>query len=213
MRVPIWWQKYASGQIRSLPQLTAAVEQEKRAMDAPDEAFARFMGEVVDGERPEVVRRLFAPSLMTATETLYQHGIADWQNVNPLVQIFAARLIEYARKRGVPLFVNEAFRSEEAHTVLFEAGLAEEAYPSDPHCLGLAVQIRHCRYGAGLTPDEFKWIGKCGSLVARPLQLHMHHVHGRFFVAGWSEAVRAMPSGRPVRKTPRGILRQYQGYQ
>lgn len=194
--------------------------------DAPDTSALRFFGRMLDDETFTAPTRLRVPSLMTDAAMLEKHERADWQHVEPVVQIFAARVCEVARKKGVPLYVHSAFRNAATQNALNEQGVSKVRWPRAPHCIGCAVDIVHGRYHWQMTDQEWSFIGKLGREVAKFMRIEMRwgasrrhggdyrtfHDPAHWELADWAQRVRPLPEGDPVRATPRGLLVKWKGH-
>lgn len=118
-----------------------------KRQDAQWTTAERFIGEF-DG-RGDPLARLTFPSVMTATHVLRRHDAADWSNVDIGLMRFAARFIERARNRGIPLYVRRAF-------------VPPTNEVRDPYCEGRAVAIEHTEYTSLLTSEEWGYLAKLG---------------------------------------------------
>lgn len=191
--------------------------------DPPSTSAERFFGTLTDGPIFEAPERLRAPSLFTSEAGLRQHDRADWQHVDPRLQLFAARMIEAFRKRGIPLYVHWAFRTKDQQDALKAQGVSNALYPFAPHCLGCAVDIVHSRYHWELTKDEWAMLGKVGQQVADRMGLKVKwggswnfYDPAHWELSDWrtdwgAKYTRVKHIGEPVRLTPRGILAKYKG--
>jgi hypothetical protein len=158
-----WWQKYVGGELRS----PSAIVQAARA-ENPDFARAsdRFFGVPDDdGKGFDTPTRLVAPSIFWAAGYLDNAMRADWAQVDPRLMRWAALFQEYARKRGVPLYVHSALRDEATQNALAASGRSKAVYPLSPHNIGEAVDIVHGVFHWDLTPAEWKWLHVIGRLA------------------------------------------------
>lgn len=188
--------------------------------DAPSTHYQRFLGTLDDELAFTAPRRLQAPSLFTNETVLLQHDRADWQHVAVPMQLFAARMIEAFRRKGIPLYVHSAFRTEKQQTALVADGRSRARWPRAPHCIGEAVDIVHSRYHWELTKQEWSLLGKVGKDVAAAMRLdvkwggdfHTFYDPAHWEILDWRARVRVIEPTPPVRKTPRYILGQLRGY-
>lgn len=225
---PHWFNRFIAGAIKSLGQLAAAADVDRKAQDAANTQTERFFQTLSDGNGLVPFNRLKFPSLMTATSTLVQHDRADWQQTVPEIQLFAALLVETCRKHSIPMYVHSAFRTKHEQNLLAAQGRSQLNYPNAPHCKGGAVDIVHCKYHWELTQTEWLTIGKIGRDLARKHNLNV--VWGgdwndngvpvpsdpkeRFWdpahwqIASWRNLPAPQASSKPVRFTPRALLRR-----
>jgi len=204
-----WWSRYISGAIKNPKQLMEASRQTAEAEDAP--FTERFLNMDV---LPQVhtPARLVAPSIMTAEHVLRYHQRADWQHTTKDIQRFAASFVETLRKRGVPVYVHSAFRTEAEQLALVKRGVSKARYPRAPHCMGEAVDIVHARYHWEMTINEWAILGKIGHEVADRLSLPIRwggdwkfYDPAHWEIADWRDRVRHIQSGDPIRQTPRQL--------
>lgn len=214
-----FWRQYAAGAFRGLAQL---IEGRRQLAAAPDHVGAdRFTRDPLDGEKFEAPERLKYPSIMTSEPVLRQHSRADWQHTDIRLQIWAARFIEAARKRGVPLYVHSAFRTKAEQDELVRRKVTKAPYPQSPHNLGEAVDIVHSQYHWQMTRDEWAYLSIIGRQVLFRMNQQLKAEQRLYLVWGgdWSfydpahweiadfkARTRVVDVGEPIRKTPRAIL-------
>lgn len=175
--------------------------------DAGDVAVAseRFFSVPEDGAKWVAPERLRAPGFFLTDGCLAQWNRADWQQTDPRLMAWSAMLIEAARRRAIPLYVNCAFLAR-----------------APVHNLGKAVDIVHGVFHWDMTKDEWALIHKlgldcldrfnAGRAVADKLSLQWGGCGSFHDPAHWQVSSPEVPLGRldagpPVRFTPRYILR------
>lgn len=220
-RMTNFFQQLAGGRLANLSKFKSAVAQERVVGDAQGQAFERFLGVHTDALADRSPARLVMPSLMTAEPTLRQHNRADWQHTDPRLRLWAAKFIEAARRRGIPLYVHSAFRTKAEQQALLVQGVSKAKWPRAPHCQGMAVDIVHSRYHWDMTKEEWAFLAKLGRDVlfrynqTLKVESRLHLEWGgswtfydpaHWEVRGWSDNVQKLTPGEPTRLTPRGIL-------
>ncbi|AXH75899.1 MAG: hypothetical protein [Microviridae sp.] len=217
-----WFQQVASGAIKNLKDFTALIGLARREKDATSTSYERFVGNFEDGTEWNIPVRLAFPSHFNTQTNLEQNDRADWQQTDPFIQMFAARLIEALRRRQIPFYVHEAFRTKEKQQAAFKRGNSKAQYPRAAHCQGKAVDIVHGLYHWALTPDEWRLIGILGKEVLRSLNAALPPDQRRQLVWGgdfksiydpahwemsnWREKIVLTQTQRKITKTPRYIL-------
>lgn len=219
-----WWQEYVLGRLRSPQDLVRASR-----LHQPDPARAseRFFTEPVDGPRFEAPRRLQAPLFILTEPSLRQWDKADWQYVDERLLRWSAVFTELARKRGVPLYTQCAFRGEAEQDNAVLNGNSKTRYPRSAHNIGEAVDIVHGVYHWTLTKEEWSFLHVLGlraldlvnAGLKKPEQLQLNwggddgspSDRFRWDPAHWEitdyrSRVRRLPVGLPLRYTPRSVL-------
>lgn len=144
---------------------------------------------------------------------------ADWQQTDRAIQEFAARFVLEMRRRDIPVYVNEAFRTVERQKELSGAGFSKLDSARAPHVQGAAVDIVHSRYFWDLTDAEWAYMGKVGKEIARKMGLRIEwggdwkfYDPAHWQLSGWAVDWRHdVTAGDPIRKTPSRIKKE--GYQ
>lgn len=140
------------------------------------------MNGAFDGPEFDAPRRLYFPSIMTATSVLNQHDFADWSGVLFSIAWFSARFVECFRGRGIPCFVSRVS-------------------PAD-------VSILHCTYGASLSPNELALLRSVGEQISAKHKLGLSWVgSGAWALVEPSKGPWLPSSSEPLRYAPRGLLR------
>lgn len=217
-----WFQQYASGAIKTLTEFKELIFKARRSHDAPSTAYERFSDQFQDGIKWDIPARLAFPSHFNTPENLSQNDRADWQHTDEFLQMFAARLIEALRRRQIPFYVHEAFRTREKQQAAFKRGNSRAQWPRAPHCQGAAVDIVHGIYHWNLTPAEWRLVGILGKDVLARLNASLPKNERRNLKWGgdfetfydpahwelkdWRNNVRVLDPTKPVHKTPRFIL-------
>lgn len=212
--------------VRDFVQFRENVRRARIERDADPRSFERFFGQMTDSLEFEAPKRLAAPSLLNDTGTLRRHGFTDWQHVDPRLMTWAARFIEAARRRGIPLYTHSAFRTRDEQAALLKRGVSRAVWPNAPHCKGKAVDIVHAGFHWELTAQEWSFLHKLGLDVLHRynqtlvLADRLKLVWGGDFkslydpahweVADWRQAPPPPSAGPPRRLTPRGILALHQ---
>lgn len=214
-----WWQEYVLGRLRTPQDLYSAAHYE-----VPDPA--RLEDRFLDGAPPDggwtAPERLKAPAFMRTNGFLKQWDRADWQYVDPRLMYWASLFIEYARKRGIPLYVHTAFRTHAEQDRLKRNGRSRATYPRAPHCIGEAVDIVHGVYHWEMSEQEWKLLHMLGLRALERVNAQLSEANKlrltwggswRFYdpahweITDWRARVRRLSAGPPVRRTPRRILR------
>lgn len=219
-RITEWWQQYVAGAFHRPRDLRRAA-----LRDTPDPAQAsvRFFDDPVDtGASWDIPERLRAPVFMMTDAYLSQMMRADFQFADQRLMRWAAVFIEMARKRGIPLYVHAATRTEADQAKAVSGGRSRTPYPRSAHNIGEAVDIVHGVYHWTLTKQEWAFLHVLGQRAldrvnadlpkARKLALTWGgDFKGLYDPAHWEISdyrarIRRLPLGPPVRMTPRGIL-------
>ena len=219
-RLTRWWQRVVLGELASPQDIyAAALQEEPSAAQAGD----RFFHTPDDGLVWDIPKRLsVSPSFFTGLCYLRQSERADWQHVDARLQRWAALFIEYARKRGVPLYVHCCFRGEAEQNEANHKGNSKAPYPRSAHNIAEAVDIVHSVYHWDLTPKEWKFLVVLAQLALNRVNAtlkaadKLHLVWGGDFhsiydpahweVADYRKRTRRLAAGPPLRQTPRHIL-------
>lgn len=211
-----WWQEYAAGRLRT----PRSICQAARAENTP-QTRNPLVPALDDGQwtAPE---RLKIPAFIQSTGYLSQGERADWSHVDVRLMYWAALVVEYARKRGIPLYVHTALRGREEQERLRKAGHSKAAYGRSAHNIGEAVDIVHGLYHWNLTKQEWGLIHVLGRLALervnaqlpkeRKLQLtwggHFNSLYdpAHWEVTSFRERLRPLPDEPKVTRMPRAIL-------
>ena len=159
-----WWQDYVAGRLRTPQGIHAASRREN-----PDKIEDRFTSEPKDHQHWDVPDRLRAPQFLTSESYARQGMRADWQQVNPSLRLWAAKVCWRAHGLGIPLYVHSAFRTKEQQDALLSKGVSKVAYPRSAHNIGEAVDIVHGVYHWEMTPLEWRYIHFLGCDELRKL--------------------------------------------
>lgn len=216
-----WFQDLMAGRLRTPQAIMAAVRAETR--DPALQGVAdRFFNEPQDGFLWEAPRRLSAPNFILTEAHIRQGERADWQHCDRRLMRWAAVFVELARKRGIPLYVHCAFRTEAEQAKVNAQGNSKAAYPRSPHNIGEAVDVVHGVYHWTMTQQEWALLHVLGrralDLVNRDLKKvdQLQLVWGGDFkslydpahweVADYRARIKRFPVGPPVHMMPRKIL-------
>jgi len=227
-----WWQDFVAGRLRTPQDLIAASRAERPDSALQEDRFTRFP---VDNAVWDVPKRLSAPAYLASEAYAKQGHRADWANVDPRLQRWAAMVVMAARKRGIPLYVHCALRGKDEQDRLVAEGFSRSTYPNGAHNIGEAVDIVHSVYDWRATKDEWFFIHTLGQdclrrlnagLPVKPTKLaplgKLHLNWGgddqtakdtfRWDPAHWEisdfrNRRRVLPPSEPVRKSPSAILR------
>lgn len=176
-------------------------------------------------------QRLRFPGHFTENAHLRNNGRADWQGVDPRIKEFAARFVEEARKRGIPLYAHCAYRTKAEQTEAWASGNSKLQWPDAPHCKGLAVDIVHSVFHWDMSEAEWDYLRWLGYQVLhrindqRPKKdwiiltwggdwdgdgdIHDQRLYdpAHWEIADWrSRSYPTIQETEPVRLTPRAIL-------
>lgn len=216
-----WWQLLAAGVLRDPRNLMQAVRAER---PDPAQASDRFLNDLPSDDGWLAPERLRAPSFILSEPWIRQQDRADWQHVDPRLMRWAALFIELARRRGIPLYVHSAFRTEAEQQELLRRKVTKAPYPNSYHNTGHAVDIVHGVYQWQMTPQEWSLLMVLGRRACdlvnagQPASVKLLLQWGgdwRFYdPAHWQvQLVDHVPErlavGPPVHRTPRFILRHY----
>lgn len=214
-----WWQDYVAGRFLRPAQIRGAALAEN-----PDPAHltARFFDEPQDSALWEAPQRLRAPNYVNSNAYLAQMEYADWQQTDPRLMRWAAMYIEMARKRGIPLYVHCAYRTEAEQIRAYAGGFSTTPYPRSAHNNGEAVDIVHGVYHWQLTKQEWAMLHVLGRLALDRLNADLKKADkleltwggdfkslydpAHWEVADYRARIKRRPTLPPVRMTPRGIL-------
>lgn len=213
-----WWQKYTAGR------LTTPLSIRQEALrELPDPSLAERLFCLPEDVRWEAPERLKAPNFFQSEAYMRQWDRADWQHVDMRLMRWAAMTQEYARKRGIPLYVHSAFRTRNEQNQLVARGVSRTPYPNSAHNIGEAVDIVHGTYHWEMTRQEWDMIGILGqraldrlnATLAKSRQLNL--TWGGTWSKPWDPAhweisdyrqrTRELTVNTAVRYTPRRILR------
>jgi hypothetical protein len=210
-----FWQKYFAGKLTNPCSFLSKLRQQR----AQDTAIPGTADRFINGAPPDELRftapeRLrVGPAFMTSDRYLRYHNRADWQQTDPRIQLFAARLIETFRKRQIPLYVHAAFRTKEVQQEKFKQGHSKVQWPRASHCQGKSVDIVHAGYHWDMSKDEWALIGKVGKELAHRLGLEVtwggdwsFYDPAHWELSDWREDIRPLRDQGKVERTPRAIL-------
>lgn len=215
-----WWQELVAGRLTTPQDIyrTALYENPD-----PAQAADRWLDEDLRYSRWEAPQRLRAPAFMRSEAFLRQGEKADWQYCDRRLMRWAALFQEYARKRGIPLYVHTAFRGEADQNKAAAAGHSKATYGRSAHNIGEAVDIVHSVFHWDLSRQEWAMLHVLGRLALDrvnadlPKLLKLDLVWGGEFTklydpAHWEirdfrSRLRRLPSGPAVRHMPRALLR------
>lgn len=223
-----WFQRYLLGGFKTPQEIYREALAENLAGKAlPSD---RFFQTPDDNDLWDIPQRLAVGSAYFTLDTyLTQSARADWQHADLRLQWWAALFIEYARKRGIPLYVHAASRSEADQTAAYQAGHSKTRYPNSAHNIGEAVDIVHSVYHWDLTPKEWQFLQVLGRRAllrvnttlkkADQLSLNWGGDDGtpsdkfRWDPAHWEisdyrSRIRRLPLADAVHRSPRNILAQ-----
>lgn len=96
-----FWRDYNAGKLNTLGTFKAAAHFNS-IKNNKSEVYRDFFEESGWGLPPD---SLVLPSVMTSTNMLKRHNLADWQHTGPILREFAARYIKNMRKLGIPIHV------------------------------------------------------------------------------------------------------------
>lgn len=219
-----WWQQYVLGRFKTPQEIYAAAKAEN---PDPAQASDRFLSIPDDGPVWDAPKRLMAPGIFTGDMYLRQCERADWLHCDPRLMRWAALFIEYARKRGIPLYVHCALRSEAEQAKVNAAGNSRALYPRSAHNIGESVDIVHSVFHWDLTKQEWKLLHVLGlraldrinATLKKDDKLQLTwggdfkslYDPAHWEVTDYRNRIQRLPAGPPVRCTPRGILAKYKG--
>ena len=182
-----------------------------KTVETSDQITENFFQRIDLGEAAPVVARLQDMHFFTKEGYLVQGHRADWAGVDDRIAVFAARLIEALRRKGMPFYVHCALRSKMAQDDVFAKGFSKVRWPKGKHNQGFAVDIVHSHFHWELSRGEWNMVGRLGKNVARAMGLKVAWGGDWSF---WDPAHwQLSDSGPPVplqdigRRTPRWILR------
>lgn len=212
-----WWQDYLAGKLTNPCSFLSKLRQQRSQNEQVPEETERFLDAPVDGLRFDAPKRLSVPkAYFTSARYLRQHDRADWQQTDPQLQRFAARLIEAFKRKGIPLYVHTAFRTAATQRALHQAGHSKALWPNAPHTQGKAADIVHAAYHWEMTPSEWKLIGKVGKELAHNMGLNIvwggdwsFYDPAHWEIANWRDNIKPTHDTGVVRKTPKAILMAY----
>lgn len=186
--------------------------------DPSDSTGTRFTGEPPSKtKRYNVPERLSVRKEYFTSDTyLRQQDRADWQQTDAQLCRFVAYLVHDARKRGIPLFVHSAFRTEAEQNALRAKGRSKASYPNAPHCQGFAADVVHSRYAWMLTDDEWLYIGKLGKDIAKRLGIDVvwggdwsFYDPAHWEIRDWRQQVRPRIAAPPVRISAYNLFQRH----
>lgn len=217
-----WWQTYVAGGLRTPQSIVQAARDEN-----PDRFEDRFTQPPVDSFKWDAPQRMAAPAFITTEAYARQQMRADWQHCDTRLQRWAAMLVTAARKRGIPLFVQCAFRTQAEQNRLNAEGFSKLRWPNGAHNIGEAVDIIHSRYAWELTQDEWLAIHHLGLECLRRLNATLKKDQqlvlnwggddrsksdrfrwdpAHWEIARYGDRIRAIKAGKPVNQTAAAIM-------
>lgn len=220
-RLTEWFQNLMAGRLRTPRSIYRAALAEN-----PDPARSsdRFFDEPSDGPLWEAPERLKAPHFILSDGHIRQWDRADWQHVDKRLMRWSAVFIELARKRGIPLYVHTALRTEAEQAKVNSQGNSKAFYPRSAHNIGEAVDIVHGVFHWTLTRQEWQLLYVLGlralDLVNRDLKKidQLQLTWGGTFktlydpahweIMDYRARIKRLPLGPPERYTPRRILKE-----
>lgn len=218
-RLTRWWQEYVLGRLMTPQAIVAA----SRSEDPDPAKFDdRFFSLPPGGPVWDTPERLRAPAFLLSTNHMRQGERADWAHVDRRLMFWAALVVEYGRKRGIPLYVHCALRSEAEQAKVNAMGNSKAKYPRSAHNIGEAVDIVHGVFHWEMTRAEWAYIHVLGRLALDrvnaqlPKDDKLHLTWGGDFKSIWDPAhweitdyrsrIRELPAAPVLRYMPRRIL-------
>ncbi|AXH74966.1 MAG: hypothetical protein [Microviridae sp.] len=214
---------FAAGKFPNLTLFKEALQGHRQELDASNTSFERFIGKDLDTPIFDAPKRLAFPSYISSDAALRQHDRADYQQTDPRIAFFAAKLIELLRRQNIPFYVHAAFRTKEEQQDAYKRGVSKLVWPRAAHCQGKAVDIVHGTFHWQLTKQEWAFIGKVGKdLHFRMMQQvpkdqrwelqwggdwSSPYDPAHWEIKHWQSHVIETTTAIPVRRTPRYILR------
>lgn len=214
MRGESFWSLFRAGRLRSIGDFFAALRGARLADQGVSLTPDRFFDP--DPEQPVFVAPQtlrMGPGYFTSDRYLAQGMRADWQHCHPDIVRFAAHFIEAMRKRGVPLYVHGAFRSEADQDAAVAAGRSKAVWPVAAHAQGAAVDIVHSDLHWEMSRQEWQFLGKVGKDLAARLGVAVEwggdwkfYDPAHWAIVGWKSDIRRLVAGPPVHVMPRALL-------
>lgn len=215
-RLTRWWQEYVAGRLRSPQCIHQAALAEAPDPATPQDAFFGRDQPI----RWQAPQRLRAPNFMRTEAFLRQWDRADWQHVDPRIMRWAAKFQLEARKRAIPLYVHNAFRTLNEQREMAARGVSKTLHSA--HNIGEAVDIVHGVFHWEMTRQEWSLLGVLGRQVLDRLNAPLRKAErlelqwggdwsfydpAHWEIIGWQDRFRELPVADPVRYTPSRILR------
>jgi hypothetical protein len=218
-----WWQDLVAGRLRTPQDIHAASRAE-----TPDPWEDRFTAEPTS-VRFDAPKRLAAPQFLASENYARQGFRADWQEVNPTLRQWAARVCLDAKARGIPLYVHSAFRSKAQQDDLVSRRVTRAAWPRSAHNIGEAVDIVHGVYHWDLTQDEWFFIHHLGLDALRRVNASLPKAKqialnwggndrtgsdtfawdpAHWEIADFRKRIREIVPGVPIHMPPKALIRQ-----
>jgi hypothetical protein len=94
---------------------------------------------------------------------------AIWNGTDPLVRYFAGSLIREMRKRGIPMYVHTAWRSNALQARLKREGLSNLS--DGPHQRGCAVDVVSADFQWVDDPKFWEYVGTAGKAIIKARSL------------------------------------------
>lgn len=111
------------------------------------------------------------PGYFTSDAYLRTYDRADYRCARFNIDLFAARLVQAARKRGVPMYVHTLWRSPKEQTRLVDQGRSKTPPPTAAHVQGMAADVVHAVHHWELSPHEWRLVAELGKAVARQMEI------------------------------------------
>lgn len=204
------------------------MERQRSILPGGDDGGSRFLDIPEDDKvHWDTPRRLQWLEYRQSAQYLRHQEWADWQNTDRRLAFWAAKLVDMAWQRDIPLAVHSAFRTEAEQQALVAKGASKAPYPRSAHNIGEAVDIIHGRYGWNLSEGEWQLIYVLGGLALNmvnnrlkakdKLKLNWGGDDGtpqdtfRWDPAHWEiedyrSRIRRLPVGTPIRHSTSHIL-------
>lgn len=216
-----WWSDYVRGAFKTPSAIRRAALQE---FQLPPSRFLEIPPDVQSWQAPE---RLKALAHFSHNSFLSQCEKADWQHADKRLQRWAALFCEYARARGIPLYVHSCFRTKSEQDALASRGVSKVHFPNSAHNIGEAVDIVHGLFHWDLTAQEWsllhvlglRALARVNATLPKAKKLHLNwggddgspSDRFRWDPAHWEikdyrSRIRPLSAGVPVRLTPRAVL-------
>lgn len=189
--------RYMAGRLSTPRLFFEALREERQLINQGDTTMERFTGQLRDGARFEALERLKEDKRYFTTDRyLAQQHQADWADMVPDIQRFAAHFVKKMRRYNIPMFVHTARNLER----------------NGPFAVGAAVVIIHSRYTWMLSPKEWQLVHKIGYETARLTGVAVETSIKKpalWSLADWpSYPLIKQGDHKPVRKTATKLLRE-----
>lgn len=220
--VPARYVRNSKGQLRFFPgywRMTSesarsylvAIKRERQLSmnnDSKTEFFQEW--EKADEFRGSLKSLAVSKAFLTSDRQLKNYERADWTGVSPPLAAWAANFCLWMARREIPVFVLEAYRSNERQAQLYASGKSK-IESNGPHGRGCAVDIIHSVRGYDLSPEEWRFFEAVG------LRLAMHSGIALTWGGSWGwdcahwelkdwKSISPFDPGK--RRTPLGLLKE-----